>query len=45
MQFKSARSRGLVPELGAIGMQLDSGAKLSLKTKRGGPMLYYRAAF
>ncbi len=45
MQFASARSRRLVPELGAIGMQLDGGAKISLRAKRGKPMLYYRASF
>lgn len=45
MQFTAGRSRGLVTELGAIGMQLESGAKLSLRTKYGKPMLYYRAQF
>lgn len=32
-------------EHGAIGMQLDSGARLSLKARRGGPMLYLRNRF
>jgi hypothetical protein len=45
MQFQSARFGGLTPELGAIGMQLNSGGKVVLRTKRGGPMLYYRAKF
>lgn len=44
MQF-TARKSALVPELGAIGMQLSSGAKLSLRTRHGKPMLYYRARF
>ncbi len=30
---------------GAIGMQLDSGARVSLKARRGGPMLYLRNRF
>jgi hypothetical protein len=44
MQFTTGRSR-IVPELGAIGMQLSGGAKLSLRAKHGKPMLYYRARF
>jgi len=45
MQFKSAKFGGLAPELGAIGMQLNSGGKLVLRGRRGGPMLYYRSNF
>jgi hypothetical protein len=45
MQFTSGRSHRFMPELGAIGMQLDNGAKLSLRAKHGKPMLYYRAKF
>jgi hypothetical protein len=45
MQFTSGSSRGFVPELGAIGLQLDGGARLSLRAKHGQPMLYYRAKF
>lgn len=44
MQFTTSRSR-IVPELGAIGMQLSGGAKLSLRAKHGKPMLYYRSRF
>lgn len=44
MQF-TARKSALVPELGAIGVQLSGGAKLSLRTRHGKPMLYYRARF
>lgn len=44
MQFTTSRSR-IVPELGAIGVQLSGGAKLSLRAKHGKPMLYYRARF
>ncbi|HSV55172.1 MAG TPA: hypothetical protein VLJ57_23810 [Burkholderiaceae bacterium] len=45
MQFTAARYHGLVPELGAIGVQLNGGARLSLRAKHGKPMLYYRARF
>ena len=30
---------------GLIGMQLESGARISIKRKNGGPMIYYRTAF
>lgn len=30
---------------GFIGMQLQSGAKISIKRKNGGPMIYYRTSF
>lgn len=45
MQFKSARFGGLTPELGAVGMQLEGGGKVVLRSKRGGPMVYYRSSF
>ncbi len=45
MQFKSAKFGGLAPELGAIGMQLNGGGKVVLRSKRGGPMVYYRSSF
>lgn len=45
MQFKSAKFGGLTPELGAIGMQLNGGGKVVLRSKRGGPMVYYRSNF
>lgn len=32
-------------EKGFIGMQLEGGAKISIKRKNGGPMVYYRTAF
>jgi len=32
-------------EHGAVGMQLDSGARVSLKVRRGGPMVYLRNRF
>lgn len=30
---------------GLIGMQLESGARISIKRKNGGPMIYYRTSF
>jgi hypothetical protein len=32
-------------EKGFIGMQLEGGAKISIKRRNGGPMVYYRTAF
>ena len=45
VQWASSRTRGLVPEFGAIGVQLQGGSKLVLRARKGGPMLYYRAKF
>lgn len=45
VQWSASRTRGLVPELGAIGVQLQGDARLVLRARRGGPMVYYRAKF
>lgn len=45
VQWASSRTRGLVPEFGAVGVQLQGGSKLVLRARKGGPMLYYRAKF
>jgi hypothetical protein len=45
VQWASSRTRGLMPEFGAIGVQLQGGSKLVLRARKGGPMLYYRAKF
>lgn len=45
MQWASSRTRGLVPEFGAVGVQLQGGSRLVLRARKGGPMLYYRARF
>lgn len=45
MQWASSRTRGLVPEFGAIGVQLQGNSRLLLRARKGGPMLYYRAKF
>lgn len=44
VEWKPARST-LGFEHGALGVQLDSGFRLSLKSRRGGPMLYLRNTF
>ena len=44
MQFSDARSKGFA-ELGAVGMQLSSDSRLSMKIRKGKPMLYYRSKF
>lgn len=45
LQFSSPMTRRLRPELGALGMQLSADSKLSMKLRRGRPVLYYRARF
>ena len=45
VQWNSSRTGGLMPEFGAIGVQLESNSRLLLRARRGGPMLYYRTRF
>lgn len=45
VQWASSRTHGLVPEFGAVGVQLQGGSRLVLRARKGGPMLYYRAKF
>jgi hypothetical protein len=45
MQWSSSRTGGLVPEFGAVGVQLEGQSRLLLRARRGGPMLYYRTKF
>ena len=47
MQWSSPRWGGLIPEYGAIGVQLQGGSsgRLLLRARHGGPMIYYRARF
>ncbi|SDL93826.1 hypothetical protein SAMN05428957_101200 [Oryzisolibacter propanilivorax] len=45
VQWKASRTRGVVPEFGAIGVQLQGDAKLLLRARHGGPMVYYRTKF
>jgi hypothetical protein len=39
------RSKGFVANRGFVGFQLESGARVTIRRKSGGPMLYYRNAF
>ncbi len=45
VQWESSKTRGLVPEFGAVGVQLQGGSRLLLRARKGGPMLYYRSKF
>ncbi len=45
VQWSSSRTHGLVPEFGAIGVQLQGDSRLLLRAKSGGPVLYYRTRF
>ncbi|NKE64904.1 hypothetical protein RAMLITH_03645 [Ramlibacter sp. RBP-2] len=45
MQIKSLPSRRLVADRGFLGLQLESGARITVKRRHGGPMFYYRAKF
>lgn len=41
----SGRSKGFVADRGFLGLQLESGARVTVKRKFGGPMFYYRNTF
>jgi hypothetical protein len=45
MALSAARKPGFAADLGFIGVQLQGGARISIKRKNGGPMLYYRTTF
>jgi len=45
MTLTKSRKAGFSVERGFIGMQLESGAKISVRRKDGRPMVYYRTAF
>jgi hypothetical protein len=44
LNLKPVRKAGLTFDRG-IGLQLESGARISIKRKNGGPMVYYRTSF
>jgi len=41
----SVTSKGFVADKGFVGFQLESGAKITIKRRRGAPMVYYRNSF
>jgi len=45
MGLQPARKSRLLADLGFIGLQLQGGARISIKRKHGGPMIYYRRTF
>lgn len=45
MKLAPARASGLVADYGFIGLQLESGARLTLRKKDGRPTLVYRVKF
>ncbi|TWO71963.1 hypothetical protein FN976_08240 [Caenimonas sedimenti] len=45
MKLSPARKTPLLADRGFIGMQLQSGARISIKRKDGKPMVYYRTSF
>jgi hypothetical protein len=40
-----SRSKGFIADRGFLGFQLEGGARLAIRRKFGGPMLYYRNTF
>lgn len=45
MRLTPKRKSGIAADLGFIGLQLESGARISIKRKDGRPMIYYRTTF
>lgn len=45
MNLSSGRKSGLAADLGFVGLQMEGGARISIKRKNGGPMVYYRSSF
>jgi hypothetical protein len=45
MNLSPARRSGFAAERGFIGVQLEGGARITLKRKDGRPMVYYRTSF
>lgn len=45
LQWAAPRLGGLLPEFGAVGLQLEGNSQLLLRSRAGGPMLYYRSKF
>jgi hypothetical protein len=45
MNLNSAHKSGLAVERGFVGLQLQGDARITIKRKNGGPMVYYRTSF
>ena len=45
MNLAGGRKSGIATGVGFIGVQLESGARISVKRKDGRPMIYYRTSF
>jgi hypothetical protein len=45
MNLASAQHAGLAMDLGFVGLQMESGARITIKRKDGRPMVYYRTSF
>jgi hypothetical protein len=45
MNLASAKHSGLAMDLGFVGFQMESGARITIKRKDGRPMVYYRTSF
>jgi hypothetical protein len=45
LNLTPARKMGLGADRGFLGLHLQSGARISIKRKYGGPMVYYRTSF
>jgi hypothetical protein len=45
LNLTPVRKMGLAADRGFLGLQLQSGARISIKRKNGGPMVYYRTSF
>src|SRR4051794_35703173 len=45
MNFAPVNGPGFMIDHGAVGFQMESGAKITVKRKDGRPMLYYRSTF
>ena len=45
VEMKLTPAKPFALDRGLIGMQLESGARISIRRKNGGPMIYYRTSF
>lgn len=45
LNLKPVLKAGFTADRGFLGMQLESGARITVKRRHGGPMVYYRTAF